>query len=236
MFMKKQIPFGEAFRFWLKLGFSSFGGPAGQIAIMQKELVENREWIEQDDFLHALNFCMLLPGPEAQQLATYIGWRLHGIRGGVVAGAFFVIPSIFVLWALSWLAVAGTDVPAIAGLFYGVQAVVIAIVVEAVVRIGKRALKHRALYAFAAAAFFALYVLSVPFPLVIAAAAVAGLLLQRRWPQVFQAQGHGGQADEGSRAADERAEATYPPISRALRFIAVFLVLWAIPVGALLAW
>jgi len=230
------VSFREALRFWVYLGFINFGGPAGQIATMHRELVDRKKWISEPAYLRALNFCTLLPGPEATQLAIYIGWRLHGIPGGVVAGAFFVIPSIFVLLALSWLSVAHTDVPAIAGLFYGVQAVVIAIVVEAVVRIGKRALKHRALYAFAAAAFIALYVLSVPFPLVIAAAAVAGLLLQRRWPQVFQAQGHGGQADEGPRAADERAEATYPPISRALTFIAVFLVLWAIPVGALLAW
>ncbi len=147
------VPFGEALRFWVYLGFINFGGPAGQIATMHKELVDRKQWISEPAYLRALNFCTLLPGPEAQQLATYIGWRLHGIKGGVVAGTFFVIPSIFVLLALSWLSVAHTDVPAIAGLFYGVQAVVIAIVVEAVVRIGKRALKHRALYAFAAAAF-----------------------------------------------------------------------------------
>jgi len=230
------VPFGEALRFWAYLGFVNFGGPAGQIATMHRELVDRKRWISEPAYLRALNFCTLLPGPEAQQLATYIGWRLHGIRGGVVAGACFVIPSIFVLLALSWLSVAHTDVPAIAGLFYGVQAVVIAIVVEAVVRIGTRALKHRALYAFAAAAFVALYVFSIPFPLVLAAAAAAGLLLQRRWPQVFRAQAHGGQAGEAARAADERADATYPPLTRALKFMAVFLVLWAIPVGVLLAW
>ena len=230
------VPFGEALRFWVYLGFINFGGPAGQIATMHKELVDRKRWISEQAYLRALNFCTLLPGPEAQQLATYIGWRLHGIPGGIVAGAFFVIPSIFVLLALSWLSVAHMDVPAIAGLFYGVQAVVIAIVVEAVVRIGKRALKHRALYAFAAAAFIALYGFSIPFPLVIAAAAIAGLLLQRRWPAVFQAQGHGGQGDEAARAADERADAAYPPLTRAVKFIAIFVVLWAIPVGALLAW
>src|SRR3712207_93640 len=197
------VPFGEALRFWVYLGFINFGGPAGQIATMHKELVDRKRWISEQAYLRALNFCTLLPGPEAQQLATYIGWRLHGIPGGIVAGAFFVIPSIFVLLALSWLSVAHTDVPAIAGLFYGVQAVVIAIVVEAVLRIGKRALKHRALYAFAAAAFIALYVFSIPFPLVIAAAAVSGLVLQRRWPGVFQAQAHGGQSAEVARAADE---------------------------------
>ena len=230
------VPFGLALRFWVYLGFINFGGPAGQIATMHRELVERKQWISEQAYLRALNFCTLLPGPEAQQLATYIGWRLHGIAGGIAAGAFFVIPSIFVLLALSWLSVAHTDVPAIAGLFYGVQAVVIAIVVEAVLRIGKRALRHRALYAFAAAAFIALYALSIPFPLVIAAAAVAGLLLQRRWPAIFQAQAHGGQSDEAARAADERADATYPPLTRALTFVAVFVVLWAVPVGALLAW
>jgi chromate transporter len=230
------VPFGEAFRFWLLLGFVNFGGPAGQIATMHHELVERRRWISESAYLRALNFCTLLPGPEATQLATYIGWRLHGIKGGLVAGAFFVIPSIFVLLGLSWLSVAHADVPAIAGLFYGIQAAVIAIVVEAVVRIGKRALKHRALYAFAATAFIALYVFSIPFPLVILVAGLAGLLLQRRWPQVFQAQAHGGQQGEAPRAADERAEASYPPLTRAVKFLAVFVVLWALPVGALLAW
>jgi len=230
------VPFGEAFRFWLLLGFVNFGGPAGQIATMHRELVERRRWISESAYLRALNFCTLLPGPEATQLATYIGWRLHGIKGGIVAGTFFVIPSIFVLLALSWVSVAHADVPAIAGLFYGIQAVVIAIVVEAVVRIGKRALKHRALYVFAAAAFIALYVFSVPFPLVILVAGVAGLLLQRRWPQVFRAGGHGDGRGEGARAADERADVAYPPITRALKFVGVFVVLWAIPVGALLAW
>src|ERR687894_1221776 len=181
------VGFWEALRFWVKLGFINFGGPAGQISIMHRELVEQKRWVSENQFLRALNFCMLLPGPEAQQLATYIGWRLHGIRGGIVAGAFFVIPSIFVLLALSWLSVAHADVPAIAGLFYGVQVVVIAIVVEAVLRIGKRALKHRALYAFAAAAFIALYVFSIPFPVVILVAGLMGLLLQQRWPHFFQA-------------------------------------------------
>src|SRR5829696_3130845 len=225
------VSFREALRFWVYLGFINFGGPAGQIATMHRELVDRKKWISEPAYLRALNFCTLLPGPEATQLAIYIGWRLHGIKGGVVAGAFFVIPSIFVLLALSWLSVAHTDAPAIAGLFYGIQAVVIAIVVEAIVRIGKRALKHRALYVFAAAAFIALYVFSVPFPLVILVAGVAGLLLQRRWPQVFRAGGHGDGRGEGARAADERADVAYPPITRALKFVGVFVVLWAIPVG-----
>src|ERR687893_240353 len=149
----KPVGFWEAFWFWVKLGFINFGGPAGQIAIMHRELVDEKRWVSEGQYLRTLNFCMLLPGPEAQQVATYIGWRLHGTLGGIVAGSFFVIPSIFVLLLLSYLAVAHSDVPAIRGLLYGVQPVVIAIVVEAVMRIGKRALGHPALWAFAVAAF-----------------------------------------------------------------------------------
>src|SRR5437763_16339116 len=139
--------FGEAFRFWLKLGFISFGGPAGQIAIMQHELVEKRRWIEQSHFLHALNYCMLLPGPEAQQLAIYIGWLLHKTWGGIVAGTVFVIPSIFVLWALSYVYAAFGNVPWIAAIFYGLKQVVMAIVVAAVIRIGRRSLKNEVMWA-----------------------------------------------------------------------------------------
>src|ERR671929_870705 len=158
----KSVGFWEAFRFWVKLGFINFGGPAGQIAIMHRELVERKRWVSEGQYLRALNFCMLLPGPEAQQVATYIGWRLHGTLGGLVAGSFFVIPSIIVLWLLSYLAAAHSDVPAITGLLYGVQPVVIAVVVEAVLRIGKRTLNHPLLVAFAVLAFVALYFLSIP--------------------------------------------------------------------------
>src|SRR5215208_4684836 len=140
---EKSVGFGDAFRFWIKLGFINFGGPAGQISIMHRELVEQKRWVSENQFLRALNFCMLLPGPEAQQLATYIGWRLHGIRGGLVAGSFFIIPSIFVLLLLSYLAVAYSDVPAVTGLLYGVGPVVVAVVLEAVLRIGRRTLPRR---------------------------------------------------------------------------------------------
>jgi chromate transporter len=173
------VPFKKALLFWVKLGFINFGGPAGQIAIMHRELVERKGWVTEELFLRALNFCMMLPGPEAQQLAVYIGWRLHGTMGGVIAGAFFVIPSIFVLLALSWLAVTHAGVPAVAGLFYGIQPVVVAIVAEAVLRIGRRTLLRPLLLLFAAAAFIALHFLSIPFPLVILAAALGGLILQR---------------------------------------------------------
>src|SRR5690242_21328482 len=149
--------FSEAFRFWLKLGFISFGGPTGQIAIMQTELVEKKRWISQSRFLHALNYCMLLPGPEAQQLAIYIGWLLHRTRGGIVAGAFFVIPSIFVLWTLSYVYAAYGSIAWIAAIFYGFKPVVAAIVAIAVVRIGRKALKNAVMYGIAALAFVALF-------------------------------------------------------------------------------
>jgi chromate transporter len=174
--MQKQVSFAKAFRFWLKLGFISFGGPAGQIAVMQKELVERRGWIEQEDFLHALNYCMLLPGPEAQQLATYIGWRLHGIRGGIVAGAFFVIPSIFFLLLLSYIYAAYGNLPQINAVLDGFKAVVVAIVVEAVLKIAKKSFKSVWHVVIAVLSFAAIFFLHIPFPLIILAAAIVGVL------------------------------------------------------------
>src|SRR5947209_7883908 len=167
------VSFGDAFRFWLKLGFINFGGPAGQIAIMHRELVDQKRWVPEPLFLRALNFSMLLPGPEATELAIYVAWRMHGIAGGIIAGSLFVIPSIFVLPLLSWLSVAYTDVPVIRGLLYGVQPVVMAIVLDAVLRVGQRTLKHPLLYVFALAAFVALFVMHLPFPLTIGTAALA---------------------------------------------------------------
>jgi chromate transporter len=230
----KGVSFGEAFRFWVKLGFINFGGPAGQIAIMHRELVERKRWISENQFLRALNFCMLLPGPEAQQLATYIGWRLHGTLGGVVAGAFFVIPSIFVLLVLSYLAVAYSEVPAVTGLLYGVQPVVVAVVLEAVLRIGRRTLRHAALVAFAVASFVAIYFLSLPFPLVVLAAALAGYLLHFRYPAVFRP-GEAAAEEEAEEASEQAAEER-PSMLRNLRVLALFIVLWAVPVGALYLW
>jgi len=234
----KPVRFGEAFWFWVKLGFINFGGPAGQIAIMHRELVEQKRWISEKQYLRTLNFCMLLPGPEAQQVATYIGWRLHGTLGGIVAGAFFVIPSIFVLWLLSYLAAAHSDIPAISGLLYGVQPVVIAIVVEAVLRIGKRTLNHSLLVVFAVLAFVALYVLSIPFPLVVVAAGVGGLLLSRAVPEAFRGGGHGGAAEEeeGGAVIEQAPTNGRPSVLRNLKLLALFVVLWALPVGALWLW
>src|SRR5215208_4160717 len=188
---------------------------------MHRELVERKRWVSEGQYLRTLNFCMLLPGPEAQQVATYIGWRLHSTLGGIVAGSFFIIPSIFVLLLLSYLAVAYSNVPAITGLLYGVQPVVIAIVVEAVMRIGKRTLNHAVLVAFAVASFVAIYFLSVPFPAVVAAAAILGVLLQRFVPGAFRARGHGSGEEES--AIDRTASnGGRPSMLRNLRLLGTF--------------
>jgi chromate transporter len=171
--------FAEAFRFWLKLGFISFGGPSGQIAVMHAELVEKKKWVGNEQFLHALNFCMLLPGPEAQQLAIYIGWLLHKTRGGVIAGALFVIPSVFILWALTYVYVAFGHLAWMAAIFYGLKPAVLAIVAAAVIRIGRRALRTAVMWVIAAAAFIAIYFFHTPFPLIIISGAVLGFLAER---------------------------------------------------------
>ena len=232
----KPVGFWEAFRFWAKLGFINFGGPAGQIAIMHRELVERKRWVSESQYLRTLNFCMLLPGPEAQQVATYIGWRLHGTLGGIVAGSFFVIPSVFVLLLLSYLAAAHSDVPAVTGLLYGVQPVVIAIVVEAVSRIGKRTLHHAVLVVFAILAFVALYFLSVPFPLVVVAAALGGLVLSRVFPEAFRGGGHGSRAEDGETAVERADSNGRPSVVRNVKLLGIFAVLWAVPVGAVYLW
>ncbi|HSO18764.1 MAG TPA: chromate transporter [Desulfosarcina sp.] len=230
--------FREALKFWAKLGFISFGGPAGQIAIMHQEVVERRRWVGENQFLRALNFCMLLPGPEAQQLATYIGWRMHGVFGGIAAGALFVIPSIFVMLLFSYLAVAHIDVPAVAAAFYGIQPVVVAVVAEAVLHIGKKALKHAVLYGFAASAFAAIFFFNVPFPYIVAAAAAGGLLMQRALPRIFCK----GSFDAISRECridveDDRLPDRGPPsFMHVARVLAVCLALWAVVAGGVLAW
>ena len=179
----------EAARYWLKLGFVSFGGPAGQIAMMHQELVERRRWIGERRFLHALNYTMVLPGPEAQQLATYLGWLLHGTWGGIVAGALFVLPSLALLIALSWIYMAFGDVPAVAGVLYGIKPAVTAIVLLAAWRIGTRALRNGVLWAIAGAAFVALFVFGVPFPAIVIGAGVLGLVGSRVAPDRFRAGG-----------------------------------------------
>jgi chromate transporter len=173
------ISFRQALAFWLKLGFISFGGPAGQIAIMHRVLVEERKWIDESRFLHALNFCVLLPGPEATKLATYIGWLLHGRRGGLAAGILFVLPGALVMLALSVLYALGRGIPAVEGALFGVKAAVLVIVVEALIRIGKRALRTWALVGMATAAFIGIFFFALPFPLIVVAAALAGFFMTR---------------------------------------------------------
>ncbi len=227
------IPFGEALRFWVKLGFISFGGPAGQIAIMHREIVDRRRWVSEERFLHALNYCMLLPGPEAQQLAIYIGWLMHGTWGGIVAGSLFVIPSIFVLLALSYVYAAHGQVAAVAGVLDGFKPVVVAIVVEAVMKIGDRALKRRVHYLIAAAAFLAIYVLHVSFPLIVVAAGVVGLIGAQLRPVTF-----GAPAGTTRSALDEAVPPphTLPSAIRVARVLAVGALLWLLPFAAIVAW
>jgi len=175
--------FGEAFKVWLKIGCINFGGPAGQIAMMHRILVDEKKWIDEARFLHALNFCMLLPGPEATKLATYVGWLLHGVRGGLAAGILFVLPGAFVMLGLSLLYALGRGVPLIDGALFGIKAAVLVIVVEALIRIGKRALKTSLLLGLAAAAFTGIFFLALPFPLIVAVAALTGYLVARRAPE-----------------------------------------------------
>ncbi len=189
------VSFTEALRYWLKLGFISFGGPAGQIAIMHQDLVQNRRWISERRFLHALNYCMLLPGPEATQLATYIGWMMHKTRGGIAAGVLFVLPSLFILIGLSWIYMTYGQVPAVAGFLYGIKPAVTAIVVFAAYRIGSRALKNAALWSIAAIAFIAIFALKLPFPYIVLAAGVAGYLGGRYAPEQFAIGGGHAAAD-----------------------------------------
>ncbi len=179
------VSFVEALLYWLKLGFISFGGPAGQISMMHQELVEKRRWISEHRFLHALNFTMMLPGPEAQQLATYIGWLMHGVPGGIVAGALFILPSLFILIALSWMYVAYHDVSAVAAILYGIKPAVIAIVVFAAYRIGSRVLKNPVLVSFAAASFVSIAILRIPFPFIILGAGILGYIGSRIAPDKF---------------------------------------------------
>ncbi|CAK0761671.1 chromate transporter [Gammaproteobacteria bacterium] len=177
--------FWEAFRYWLKLGFISFGGPAGQIAVMHQELVEKRRWISEYRFLHALNFCMLLPGPEAQQLTIYIGWLLHRTLGGIVAGTLFVLPSLVILIALTYLYIAFGDLKLVQGIFVGIKPAVVAIVLFAAWRIGSRALKNWLLWSLATVSFLAIFVLRVPFPYIVLGAGLSGMVWGRPAPTFF---------------------------------------------------
>jgi chromate transporter len=231
--------FAEALRFWWKLGWISFGGPAGQIAIMHKELVDRRRWLSEDHFLHALNFCMLLPGPEAQQLATYLGWRLHGARGGIAAGVLFVLPSVFILFALSWIYMAGGDIVWIEGVFYGLTAAVVAIVISAVKRIGSKALKTPSLWVLAAAAFVAIFFLKTSFVIIILSAAAIGFAGGKYFPKQFPAgKGHGKSGTEDGPCV-VLPPAPVASVGRTALVSVICLTLWWLPVfaaGWLLGW
>ena len=234
------VSFIEALKFWLKLGFISFGGPAGQIAIMHQELVEKRHWISERRFLHALNYCMVLPGPEAQQLATYIGWLMHGTKGGIAAGMLFVLPSLFILVVLSWLYMAYGSTPAVAGVLYGIKPAVTAIVVFAAYRIGSRALKNRVLWAMAAAAFIAIFAFNVPFPAIVLAAGLMGYIGSRVAPDTFKPGGGHSAADKHFGAALIDDDTPTPPHATFMwkkfyRLVAIGLVIWVGALGTLLA-
>jgi chromate transporter len=228
----------QALAFWLKLGFISFGGPAGQIAVMHRELVERRRWISERRFLHALNYCMLLPGPEAQQLATYLGWLLHRTRGGIAAGVLFILPSLFILIGLSWIYIAFGDVPLVAGMFYGIKPAVTAIVLHAAWRIGTRALKNAVLWTIAATSFVAIFALNLPFPAIVAGAALAGYIGGRLAPERFRNGGaRHSDASYGPALIDDhspRLEHTRFKWSGLARVAITGALLWTLPMGLLL--
>ncbi len=235
------VSFMQALRFWLKLGFISFGGPAGQIAVMHAELVERRRWISERRFLHALNYCMLLPGPEAQQLATYIGWLMHRTAGGIVAGVLFVLPSLVLLIGLSWIYLVFGETLLVAGIFYGIKPAVVAIVLHAAWRIGSRALKNAWLWGLAAAAFVAIFALDAPFPLIVGVAAALGYAGGRFAPQTFAAKGAHASKSVVSHAPALIDDDTPPPTcarnsrARLARVLAFGIAFWLTAMLALVA-
>jgi chromate transporter len=230
------VTFGEAARVWLRVAALSFGGPAGQIAVMHRILVEEKRWVSEERFLHALNYCMLLPGPEAQQLATYIGWLLHRTPGGLVAGGLFILPGIVAILCLSILYAVYRETTFIAALFFGLKAAVLAVVVEAVVRIGKRALKNQAMVAVAALAFAAIFLFALPFPLIILAAGLVGFAGGRLRPELFVTlQPHGTVAINDESHLIDALPHPQPRLRRSLRILAIGLTLWFGPL-LFLAW
>lgn len=223
----------EAFLYWFKLGFINFGGPAGQIAMMHKNLVDGRAWISEKVFLRALNFCMLLPGPEAHQLAVYIGWRLNGYWGGTIAGICFLLPSVILMLFLSWLAAAKGHVPLVAGIFHGIAAAVVAIVMEALVRLSKKSLKHPALYAFAGVSFVLGQFFGVSFPVIVLLAGLAGIVLGRLRPDIFCQKKPGTnqcQIDE------QESFTSLPSLLHLFRVVGIFAAIWMLVVLPVFAW
>ncbi len=238
--MPHGISFGEALRVWARIALLSFGGPAGQIAVMHRILIDEKKWIGEERFLHALNFCMLLPGPEAQQLAIYIGWLLHRVKGGLVAGVLFVLPGALSIMALSWIYVLLGKVAPVAALFFGLKAAVVAIVFQAVLRIGSRALANRTRWAIAAASFGLLFFFKVPFPIVILAAGIVGWSASRLGVQAFQGGGHGHAKTGSLRDEDSALGAEIPDHARSgfgsiLGISAALLAAWFLPLLAVIA-
>jgi chromate transporter len=235
------ITLGEAARVWARIAALSFGGPAGQIAVMHRILVEEKKWIGEERFLHALNYCMLLPGPEAQQLATYIGWLLHRTKGGLIAGGLFVLPGFVAIMILSWIYAAFGQVGAVEALFFGLKAAVLAIVFEAVRRIGAKSLKTNALRGIAAAAFVGIFFLAIPFPMIVLGAGLIGLLGQRLGATGLRAGGgHGaiggaGVPDAETALGEHIPDHARPSLAWSLRIGSVLLLLWLAPVAALIA-
>ncbi len=234
------VSYWESFRYWLQLGFISFGGPAGQISMMHQELVERRRWISEHRFMHALNYCMLLPGPEAQQLATYIGWLMHGVKGGITAGVLFVLPSLFILISLTWIYLAFGDLPAVAGILYGIKPAVTAIVLFAAYRIGSRVLKNSVLWSIAAAAFVAIFVFNLPFPAIVLAAAIIGYVGSLIAPGKFKAGGGHDASDKsfGPAIIDDHTPTPEHAMfkwSRVIRFMIIGIAIWAAIMGGLFA-
>ena len=235
----ESVSFWQAFMFWLKLGFISFGGPAGQIALMHEELVVRRKWLSEKRFLHALNYCMVLPGPEAQQLATYIGWLMHKTRGGVAAGVLFVLPSLFLLMGLSWLYIAYGQVTWVAGLFYGIKPAVAAIVLQAAYRIGSRVLHNNLLWTIATASFMAIFALNVPFPVIVLAAAIIGFVGGRLSPTSLRmGGGHAAVAVSTVNAliGDDTPTPSHAVFTwkRLWQVLLAATVLWLVPMGLLM--
>jgi chromate transporter len=231
------VSLAQATRVWVKIGWLGFGGPAGQIALMHRELVERRRWISDERFLHALSYCMLLPGPEAQQLAIYIGWLTHRTIGGVIAGTLFVLPGVIVIGVLSWLYATYQQLPAVTAIFFGLKAAVLAVVVEAVLRLGQRALKNQVMIGIAAAAFVGIYFFKVPFPLIVLGAAVMGIAGRRWWPASFPAPASAAKLAEGDYLVDQRIARgqmthTARSLQRSVVVLVVCLALWFAPVLA----
>ena len=232
------VPFGEAMKVWLQVAALSFGGPAGQIAVMHRIIVEQKKWIGEQRFLQALNYCTLLPGPEAQQLATYIGWLMHRTAGGLLAGTLFVLPGLFAIMALSWVYVLLGKVTLVQGLFFGLKAAVLVIVIEAVIRVGRRALRNSAMRVLAASAFVAIFFYGVSFPLIVIGAGLIGFIATKLGRSEFQAGGHGagghtGLGDAQSLLGEGTPEHARPNLAWTLSIGAIFLILWLAPVGLL---